>query len=88
MTKHDSNVGKVDPGDRVTLPVKFAWGNPSTRVTLSPCKQVLMLKSRTLFKNQHIIMEDHIPTQKGLEIQPLLILTDRSADTTYSEQDP
>ena len=24
MTKHDSKVGKVDPGDRVTLPVKFA----------------------------------------------------------------
>ena len=24
MTKHVSNVGKVDPRDRVTLPVKFA----------------------------------------------------------------
>ena len=24
MTKHDSKVGKVDAGDRVTLPVKFA----------------------------------------------------------------
>ena len=25
MTKHVSKAGKVDPGDRVTLPVKFAW---------------------------------------------------------------
>ena len=24
MTKHVSKAGKVDPGDRVTLPVKFA----------------------------------------------------------------
>ena len=45
MTKHVSKAGKVDPGDRVTLPVKFACkpeltlshllGYPSTRVTLS-----------------------------------------------------
>ena len=59
MTKHDSKACKVDPGDRVTL---------------APCKQVLKLKSRTLFKNQHIIMEDRtcIPTQKGLEIQDII----------------
>ena len=25
MTKHVSKAGKVDTGDRVTLPVKFAW---------------------------------------------------------------
>ena len=25
MTKHVSKAGKVDPGHRVTLPVKFAW---------------------------------------------------------------
>jgi len=24
MTKHVSKAGKVDPGDRITLPVKFA----------------------------------------------------------------
>ena len=30
MTKHVSKAGKVDPGDRVTLPVKFAW-KPATR---------------------------------------------------------
>ena len=24
MTKHDNKAGKVDAGDRVTLPVKFA----------------------------------------------------------------
>ena len=33
-------------------------------------------------------MEDRIPTQKGLEIRPQLILTNRSVDTTYSKQDP
>ena len=25
MTKHVNKAGKVDPGDRVTLPVKFAY---------------------------------------------------------------
>ena len=48
MTKNISKAGKVDPGDRVTLPVKIAC-KPDllARVTLaqgnslSPCKQAL-----------------------------------------------
>ena len=41
MTKHVSKAGKVGPGDRVTLPVKFACKpeltsvNPLVRVTLA-----------------------------------------------------
>ena len=36
MAKHmDSKAGKVDPHDRVTLPVKFANLNPLARVTLA-----------------------------------------------------
>ena len=40
MMKHVSKAGKVDPGDRVTLPVKFclqtpAIFNPLSRVTLA-----------------------------------------------------
>ena len=33
MTKHVSKAGKVDPGDRVTLPVKFAC-KPELTLTL------------------------------------------------------
>ena len=52
MMKHVSKAGKVDPGDRVTLPVKFA-SKPelslthllSRSVNLSPCKQALSTKS-------------------------------------------
>ena len=33
MTKHVSKAGKVDPGDRVTLPVKFAC---KPELTLTP----------------------------------------------------
>ena len=55
MTKHLSKAGKVDLGDRVTLPVKFACKPELTLtrllgstlaqagVTLSPCKQALKL---------------------------------------------
>ena len=59
---------KVDPGDRVTLPVKFACkqeltltrllGNPSTRGTLSPRKQVLR-------KHQHA---EHAAIQTSFNI--------------------
>ena len=41
MTKHVSKAGKVDPGDRVTLPVKIACKSgranfkPLARVTLA-----------------------------------------------------
>ena len=34
-TKHVSKAGKVGPGDRVTLPVKFAYFNTLARVTLA-----------------------------------------------------
>ena len=36
MTKHVSKAGKVDPGDRVTLPVKVTCKpDPLARVTLA-----------------------------------------------------
>ena len=40
LTKHVSTADKVDPGDTVTLSVKFAQST-STKVTLSPCKQAV-----------------------------------------------
>ena len=48
ISKHVSKAGKVEPGDRVTLPVKIACKpdllarvTPEHKVTLSPCKQAL-----------------------------------------------
>ena len=64
MTKHVSKAGKVDPSDRVTLPVKFACKPElpltffldylSTRVTLSPCKQALNEESESRFNSNTI----------------------------------
>ena len=48
MTKHVSKAGKVDPGDRVTLPVKFAW---KPEITLTPTgRQTLGSISSQLLK--------------------------------------
>ena len=70
MTKHVSKAGKVDPGDRVTLPVKFACKpelkfNPLVTVTLSPCKQTLTLThfvSHTEYKCRPFARWSHFTT--------------------------